>query len=359
VFALYGEWGSGKTSVKNLLKEELAAQGDKGPILIEFNPWAFSGQDQVLEAFFSEVGKTLGRDPNGKKAAEGFKKLGAYLSFGAKTAKTIHLGLDLFGIPGAKLVGMVGEKLEGGSKDAKEYGNQFDTLGQTSLEQVQRDLKDALGKFHRPLLIVVDDLDRLTPDQLLTVFQIVKLNANLPRVNYLLLMDAKTITDRLKHKELGPEFIEKIIQFELERVGPRILALSAFPFIAPPLPLEKVPVNHHRLNQFPESPRIMTFFRILKIKRSRLRRGFRLHLIMARRADAARKAKMAGIARIDQPHKHNHGFFVRVQRAGNVFGAEARVPQSQTVGHSRSTRRLAEHGMRALNYESKNERYTA
>ena len=29
VFALYGEWGSGKTSVKNLLKEELAAQGDK------------------------------------------------------------------------------------------------------------------------------------------------------------------------------------------------------------------------------------------------------------------------------------------------------------------------------------------
>jgi hypothetical protein len=71
------------------------------------------------------------------------------------------------------------------------------------------------------------------------------------------------------------------------------------------------------------------------------------------------KAKMAGIARIDQPHKHNYGFFVRVQHAGNVFGAEARLPQSQTVGHSRSTRRLAEHGMRALNYESKNERYTA
>ena len=89
----------------------------------------------MLEAFFSEVGKTLGRDPNGKKAAEGFKKLGAYLSFGAKTAKTIHLGLVLFGIPGAKLVGMVGEKLEGGSKDAKEYGNQFDTLGQTTAQR--------------------------------------------------------------------------------------------------------------------------------------------------------------------------------------------------------------------------------
>lgn len=215
VFALYGEWGSGKTSVKNLLKKEMAAQESKAPIPIEFNPWAFSGQDQVLEAFFSEVGKALGQKADGKKAAEGFKKLGAYLSFGAKTIKTIHVGMDLFGVPGAKLVGLAGEQLEGGSKGAKEYGEQIDTLSQTSLEQVQKDLKDTLTKLDRPLLVIIDDLDRLTPDQLLTVFQIVKLNANLPRVNYLLLMDAKTIADRLSHKELGPEFIEKIVQFEL------------------------------------------------------------------------------------------------------------------------------------------------
>jgi hypothetical protein len=31
---------------------------------------------------------------------------------------------------------------------------------------------------------------------------------------------------------------------------------SAFAFIPPPLPFEKIPVNPHRLNQFPESERI-------------------------------------------------------------------------------------------------------
>lgn len=215
VFALHGEWGSGKTSVKNLLKKELTAKGDKAPIPIEFNPWAFSGQDQVLEAFFSEVGKTLGQKSDAKDAAEGFKKLGAYLSFGAKTVKTIHVGMDLFGVPGAKLVGMVGETLETGSKDTKDYGEQIDTLSQTSLEKVQKDLRDALAKFDRPLLIIIDDLDRLTPDQLLTIFQIVKLNANLPRVNYLLLMDPASIGQRLSEKGLGTEFVEKIVQFEL------------------------------------------------------------------------------------------------------------------------------------------------
>jgi len=98
VFALYGEWGSGKTSVKNLIKIQLNKGAEKAPLVIEFNPWAFSGQDQVLEAFFSEIGKLIGRDSNGKKVAEGFKKLGAYLSFGAKTIKALHVGMDLFGI---------------------------------------------------------------------------------------------------------------------------------------------------------------------------------------------------------------------------------------------------------------------
>jgi Cdc6-like AAA superfamily ATPase len=215
VFALYGEWGAGKTSVKNLLKNELAGQGDRAPMPIEFNPWAFSGQDQVLEAFFSEISKSIGRGPSGKAAAEGFKKLGAYLSFGAKTAKRIQVGMDLFGIPGAKIVGMVGEQFEGGSKGAKDYEEDINAVGTVSLEQVQKELRADLRKLERPLLVILDDLDRLTPDQLFLVFQIVKLNANLPRVNYLLLMDARTMADRLKGKQLGLEYLEKIVQIEV------------------------------------------------------------------------------------------------------------------------------------------------
>ncbi len=215
VFALYGEWGSGKTSVKNLLIKELGSRGDKSPLPIEFNPWAFSGQDQVLEAFFSEIGKAISREPKGKEVAEGFKKLGAYLSFGAKTAKTIHVGLDLFGIPGAKIAGMVGETLERGCKDTKEYGEQLENIGKASLVEIQQSLKGGLAKLERPFLVILDDLDRLTPDQLLLVFQIVKLNASLPNVNFLLLMDRKTAEERLTEKKLGAEFIEKIVQFEL------------------------------------------------------------------------------------------------------------------------------------------------
>ena len=214
VFALHGEWGSGKTSAKNLLLMELKKGGKQSPIPIEFNPWAFSGQDQVLEAFFTEIGKALGRDTNGKEASEGFKKLGAYLSFGSKTVKALHLGMDLFGIPGSKLVGLVGESLEGGARSAKDYGENIETAAVVSLEKVQSELIAGLTKLKRSVFIILDDLDRLTPDQLLVLFQIVKQNANLPGVNYLLLMDINTITERLNKKDLGPEYIEKIVQFD-------------------------------------------------------------------------------------------------------------------------------------------------
>lgn len=213
VFALYGEWGSGKTSVKNLLKLKLETLGDGGFHTIEFNPWEFSGQNHVLEAFFNEVSRAIGKT-DAKQAAESFKKLGTYLSYGAKAAKSIHVGLDLFGIPGSKIVGLVGEGLERGAKDTDEYGNLVEAVEPNSLEQIHGELKKTLSTLKKPLLIILDDLDRLTAEQILVIFQIVKLNANLPRVNYLLLMDPKTISGRLEGKGLGAEYIEKIIQFE-------------------------------------------------------------------------------------------------------------------------------------------------
>ena len=40
VLAVMGQWGSGKTSVLNLVKEQLS---NSGTILVEYNPWLLSG----------------------------------------------------------------------------------------------------------------------------------------------------------------------------------------------------------------------------------------------------------------------------------------------------------------------------
>jgi hypothetical protein len=55
VIALYGPWGIGKTSIKNMVLEHLDQRGSEGPTVVEFTPWQWAAQDQLAEAFFREI----------------------------------------------------------------------------------------------------------------------------------------------------------------------------------------------------------------------------------------------------------------------------------------------------------------
>jgi predicted KAP-like P-loop ATPase len=59
VIALYGPWGSGKSSVKNLILEKLREEKYKPFDPIEFNPWLPSGVEKITESFFYEIGVKL------------------------------------------------------------------------------------------------------------------------------------------------------------------------------------------------------------------------------------------------------------------------------------------------------------
>ncbi|MFD4814547.1 P-loop NTPase fold protein, partial [Streptomyces sp. NPDC058418] len=69
----------------------------------------------------------------------------------------------------------------------------------------------------------MDDLDRLTPEELLVVFKLVRLVGHLPGVYYLISFDERTLLDVLQRSELvgnseprAREFLEKIVQVRLD-----------------------------------------------------------------------------------------------------------------------------------------------
>lgn len=79
-------------------------------------------------------------------------------------------------------------------------------------------LRHELEKLEAPVLVIIDDIDRLTKREIRLLVQLVKGNANFPNVVYLLLYQKNIVADALDKitSEEGEDFLRKIVQVELE-----------------------------------------------------------------------------------------------------------------------------------------------
>lgn len=204
VLGIHGEWGSGKTSAINLVIKELEDRQKGTEIqtkIIHFSPWLFSGQENLTFAFFHELDLNL----NGEEWTKLKDSLKEMASATLPIAGSI---MNLF-YPGTKDI-------------AKAIKETIDR--KPSLEKTKNKLQDILKQQQRPLLIIIDDIDRLPADEMRQIFRMVKSVADLPYVTYLLGFDRKIVKRALeKDTDLeGPEWSEKIIQgsFDLPHIIP-------------------------------------------------------------------------------------------------------------------------------------------
>lgn len=60
VLALYGAWGNGKSSIKNMVIDCLHSSS-REVLTVDFNPWQLAHRPTLSEAFFDELGVALGK----------------------------------------------------------------------------------------------------------------------------------------------------------------------------------------------------------------------------------------------------------------------------------------------------------
>ena len=160
----------------------------------------YSDLDSLTLALFGEIRASL---PPGERWSELRQKIG---------------GLGQAISPLGKLTGLAGlDSSELLSHLAERVG------GDTSATAAKRTAEEALRRADRPVLVVMDDLDRLTPEELLVVFKLVRLVGRLPNVYYMISFDEQTLLDVLKGSNLvgnsdrrAREFLEKIVQVRLD-----------------------------------------------------------------------------------------------------------------------------------------------
>ncbi|VXC94674.1 Predicted P-loop ATPase, KAP-like [Pseudomonas sp. 8Z] len=241
VIALTGAWGSGKSSIKNLAIQEFAANPSHE--VIEYNPWEWTGQEKLSSSFFNEVSLAIKRkdkSEDGKQLAKVLRQYGRKLSAGAVLMEGFAKYLPLF--LGSALVTSylsvwaenpvaqtVMAVLSGGSalaasaaalkrlarflSDRAEGLDQSAKENELTLSEIRGEIRTLLAKREHPLLIVMDDIDRLSPDQMKALFQLVKGNMDFPNVVFLLLFQRDIVEQGLELAGFkGAEYLEKIIQ---------------------------------------------------------------------------------------------------------------------------------------------------
>lgn len=201
VIGLYGEWGSGKTSIINITLNHLQQSPIK-PIIVKFNPWNFSDQNQLISQFFKKLSATLGKKDHGND----LKKLGENIDAYSKFFEPLIL-LPALADGG---IGTILSAIKTLSIAAKNWGQ----LKTKDIDTQKSKINAALGQINKKIIIVIDDIDRLNDSEIRQVFQLVKVIADFPNTVYILAFDkniAINALDKLQNKQ-GLSYLEKIIQ---------------------------------------------------------------------------------------------------------------------------------------------------
>ena len=198
-----GSWGSGKSSLINLILEKIEWRWDI--IIIRFNPWMFSDQKNLYYQFFKLLISTFKNreiedenifDRKTNPQWEIFKKseietLKDYFNY-------IDKSRDEFNMDDLALSSQILQSYE-------------------SLETLKGKCNEYFEKLGCKIIVVIDDIDRLIDEEIKQVFTLVKSLADFKKFIYILSFDTVVVAKALNkyHSDYEYKFLEKIVQIPI------------------------------------------------------------------------------------------------------------------------------------------------
>lgn len=184
------------------MAKEALEEDHSGFLVLWFNPWLFTGTEHLMGVFFTELGAQLSDMSGGER-----DELGATMQAFGATLSRLRTAPVVGGVAeaGGSTMSAGGGRLRGAADEG------------ASLYERRHRLEEALRrvgeKEGQRLVIVVDDLDRLRRQEIRDLVALVKLNADLPNLHFVLAYDRERVEQALGEAEGdGRAYLEKIVQ---------------------------------------------------------------------------------------------------------------------------------------------------
>ena len=246
---VFGDWGSGKSSILKITKEQLDKLDD-GTFVLYFNGWLFEGYDDAKAALLESIIRAFEENelflPNVKVKAKKLLKSVNWM-------RVLGLGFKNVAVPmatayatgGISLIPYLAQQL--GSIDADVVLEELkgdkpeEFLKSIIKEEVPEEKSMLVREFRdgflelieeskiKKLVVVIDDLDRCTPERIIENLEAIKLFLNVEKTAFIIGADPRIVrhaiefrykTDRIelsddpnsRNKRIVNDYLEKLIQ---------------------------------------------------------------------------------------------------------------------------------------------------
>ncbi|OJX56578.1 MULTISPECIES: P-loop NTPase fold protein [unclassified Dysgonomonas] len=234
---VFGDWGSGKSSVLQIVKEAFDKDADKDSLCIYFNGWTFEGYDDAKAALLNSILKELEdnkkipdaiKDTIKEKAKKLWKSIdwmrgaGMVMKNVALPAVTAYFtgGLSLVPFAIQKLAEwgnnpeIIIKKLQ--SDEGKEIFKSFIKEGKendknitNAVAEFRKDFSELLDATNfKRLVVIIDDLDRCSPERIIENLEAIKLFLNVPKTAFVIGADPRIVKYAIEYKYKNNKEIE-------------------------------------------------------------------------------------------------------------------------------------------------------
>lgn len=233
---LYGDWGSGKSSLMKMVEQYLTSMDDKSTLCIRFNGWLFEGYEDAKTALCGTILESIHKKEGISSQVKGkVKKLWNKVDVQKILGKGIRYGLDYFMTGGVLsltdfTISQIANALKKNVENVtdEEIANALRSLKTDS--NIRKDIKNFHDEFEKilketnikHLVVFIDELDRCAPETILDIIEAMRLFLFAKGTSFVIGADQRLIEYAIKTKykevvgnnlDIGREYMEKVIQY--------------------------------------------------------------------------------------------------------------------------------------------------